>query len=70
MASETPQTRRGGRIAILIRIAAPVLDLVLAVGDRVSRVLEPDDPAYAPARLPGASDGGSAPRGLPPRPRG
>ncbi len=50
------------RVERIIRVLAPVLDVVLAVGDRVSRVLEPDDPHYVLARM--ASDGESAPRGL------
>jgi hypothetical protein len=50
------------RIETMLRFAGPVLDLVLAVGDRLSRVLEPDDPDYVPARM--AGDGESAPRGL------
>jgi hypothetical protein len=52
-----------------IRILSPLLDLLLAVGDRVSRVLERDDPEYVAARMP--TEGESAPRGLRPRePRG
>ena len=47
----------------MIRIVSPLLDLALAVGDRVSRLLEPDDPDYVPARMP--HDGESAPRGVP-----
>jgi hypothetical protein len=35
----------------LIRLAAPALDLVLAVGDRVSRVIEPRDSEYYPPRM-------------------
>ena len=54
------------RIETMIRIASPLLNLVLLVGDRVSRVLEPDDPTYVPARMP--HEGESAPRGLRPRP--
>jgi hypothetical protein len=46
----------------MIRIAAPALDLMLAIADRASRLLERDDPAYVPARMPHA--GASAPRGL------
>jgi hypothetical protein len=46
----------------MIRLASPVLDLMLAIGDRVSRVLERDDPDYAPARM--SYEGESAPRGL------
>jgi hypothetical protein len=53
------------RIETGIRILSPLLDLLLAVGDRVSRVLERDDPEYVPARMP--SEGESAPRGLRPR---
>jgi hypothetical protein len=53
------------RIETMIRLASPLLDLVLFVGDRVSRVLEGDDPNYVPARMP--HDGESAPRGLTPR---
>jgi hypothetical protein len=56
--------RRGGRVETLIRIAAPALDLVLMIGDRVSRLIEPDDPDYIPARI--SPEGESAPRGLRP----
>jgi hypothetical protein len=51
-----------GRIEMMIRIISPLLDLVLVAGDRISRVLERDDPDYVPARMP--SEGESAPRGL------
>lgn len=37
----------------LIGLAAPVLDLVLNVGDRASRVLAPEDSDYYPIRPPG-----------------
>jgi len=50
------------RVERVIALLAPALDLLLAVGDRVSRVLEPDDPYYAPARMQRAGE--SAPRGL------
>jgi hypothetical protein len=50
------------RIETAIRIVSPLLDLMLFVGERVSRVLERDDPGYVPARVP--YDGESAPRGL------
>jgi len=50
------------RIETVIRIVSPLLDLVLVVGDRVSRVLERDDPDYVPARIP--HEGEPAPRGL------
>jgi len=35
----------------VIRLAAPALDLVLAVGDRVSRIIEPRDSEYYPPRV-------------------
>ena len=59
-----PQLRR--RIETMIKLLSPALDLMLAVGDRVSRLLERDDPDYAPARM--HYDGESAPRGLRPKP--
>jgi hypothetical protein len=33
-----------GRIEAGIRLAAPLLDVILAVGDRVSRVVDRDEP--------------------------
>jgi hypothetical protein len=40
-----------GRIEAVLRIAAPALDLVLAAGDRLSRVVERDElDAPPPAR--------------------
>ncbi len=50
------------RVERLIGVLAPLLDLLLAVGDRVSRVLDPDDPDYVAPRVP--RHGESAPRGL------
>jgi hypothetical protein len=67
MPASTPNAALRGRIELAIRLAAPVLDLVLAVGDRVSRLITRDDPDYVPARMP--SEGESAPRGLRPRRR-
>jgi hypothetical protein len=58
--SPNPKLRR--RIETMIRLLSPALDLMLAVGDRVSRVLERDDPDYVPARM--HYEGESAPRGL------
>jgi len=52
----------------MIRVMQPFLDLILAVGERVSRIVEPEDADYAPARMFG--DGESAPRGLSSRARG
>jgi hypothetical protein len=65
MPASAPNAALQRRIETMIRIFSPLLDLVLAVGDRVSRVLEPDDPDYVPVRMP--SEGESAPRGLRPR---
>ena len=67
MAGPAPNPILRGRIETMIRLVSPLLDLTLAVGDRVSRLLERDDPEYAPARL--HHDGESAPRGLRTYPR-
>ena len=39
-----------GRIETLIRLAQPALDLVLAAGERVSRIVEPEDLDWTPPR--------------------
>jgi hypothetical protein len=44
------QLRTRDRFEGLIRLIAPGLDLVLAVGERLSRIVEPDDPGYYPVR--------------------
>ena len=50
---ETPQQRIWrDRVEALIGLAAPVLDLVLNAGDRVSRTLAPGDSDYYPIRAP------------------
>lgn len=52
MAPLTPgQRRTRERVESLIRLASPALDLVLAVGDRVSRLVEPTDVEYYPPRM-------------------
>ena len=38
------------RFESVIRLAAPGLNLVLAAGERLSRLVEPDDPDYYPPR--------------------
>jgi hypothetical protein len=49
--SLTPsQLRTRERFEQLIGAAAPFLDLVLAVGDRISRAAEPEDYEYYPVR--------------------
>lgn len=51
MAHMTPdQIRRRERVESLIRLAAPGLNLLLAVGDRISRLVEPEDHEYYPPR--------------------
>ena len=52
MTQLTPDQRRTReRIESLIRLAAPGLNLVLAAGERLSRLVEPDDPDYYPPRV-------------------
>ena len=52
MARLTPdQLRTRERIESLIRLAAPGLNIVLAAGERLSRLVEPDDPDYYPPRV-------------------
>jgi hypothetical protein len=65
MPRSKPNAALKGRIETGIAIAAPLLDLVLAVGDRVSGVLGVEDPDHVPARV--ERDGDYAPRGLRPR---
>ena len=51
MAPLTPEQRRTrDRFETLIRLAAPGLNLVLAAGDRLSRIIEPEDSEYYPIR--------------------
>ena len=52
MPSMTPdQVRTRRRVESVIRVIAPALDLVLAAGDRISRVVEPEDVEYYPPRV-------------------
>ena len=44
------QLRTRRRVESVIRLMAPALDAVLAVGERVSRIVEPDDVEYYPPR--------------------
>ena len=51
MPTLTPdQLRTRERFESLIRLMAPALDLVLAAGDRLSRLVEPEDHEYYPPR--------------------
>jgi hypothetical protein len=51
------QLRTRRRVESVIRLMAPALDVVLAVGDRVSRLVERDDPEYYPPRVGQRADG-------------
>ena len=61
MTDLTPsQEATRGRVESLIGLAAPLLDVVLAIGERISRIAEPTDheyypiqPGAEPAQLPG-----------------
>lgn len=47
----TPEQRRTReRFETLIGAVAPVLNVVLAAGDRLSRIVEPEDSEYYPVR--------------------
>lgn len=45
------QIRTRDRVESVIRLVAPGLNLILAAGERLSRIVEPDDPEYYPARV-------------------
>ena len=51
MAHMTPgQLANRDRVEALIGLAAPFLDAILGVGDRISRIVEPSDNEYYPIR--------------------
>jgi hypothetical protein len=63
MAPLTPaQLRTRRRVESVIRVLAPALDLVLAAGDRVSRVVEREDVEYYPPRVTRRGQGSLPPR--------
>jgi hypothetical protein len=49
MTPDQARTRR--RVESVIRVIAPALDVVLAAGDRISRIVEPEDVEYYPPRV-------------------
>jgi hypothetical protein len=49
MTPDQVRTRR--RVESVIRVISPALDLVLAAGDRISRVVEREDVEYYPPRV-------------------
>jgi hypothetical protein len=66
MAQPSPtQLAWRGRIEAGLAVVAPALDLLLAAGDRLSRVVERDDLDWVPPRraiAPGSTAGETAPR--------
>jgi hypothetical protein len=51
MAQLSPEQRRTrARVETLIRLMSPALNLVLAAGERISRIVEPVDHEYYPPR--------------------
>jgi hypothetical protein len=51
MTQLTPGQRRNrARVETLIRLMSPLLNLVLATGERISRLVEPVDHEYYPPR--------------------
>jgi hypothetical protein len=46
----TSQAARRDRVEGLIALAAPFLDVVLGIGERISRIAEPTDHEYYPVR--------------------
>jgi hypothetical protein len=54
MATLTAEQRRTrDRVETLIRLMAPGLNLILAAGERLSRLVEPEDHEYYPPRAGG-----------------
>jgi hypothetical protein len=63
MGQLTPAQRRTrSRVETVIRLMAPALNLVLAAGDRLSRIVEPVDHEYYPARTDAAAPGPPPPQ--------
>jgi hypothetical protein len=51
VSSLTPDQRRTrDRVESVISLAAPFLNLVLSFGERMSRIVEPEDSEYYPVR--------------------
>ena len=64
MAPLTPEQRRRRRqVERGIRVVAPALSVLLWVGERISKVVEPEDVEYYPPRM----TGGEPPPPAPPR---
>ena len=61
MALTAEQRRRRDQVESVIRVMAPALNLVLAAGERLSKLVEREDTEYYPPRPSGADPGGSRP---------
>lgn len=58
MTQLTPsQRQRRDRVETVIGLMAPALNIVLAAGERLSRLVESDDPEYYPPRPTGEVPG-------------
>ena len=51
MALTADQRRRREQVEGVIRLMAPALNLVLAAGERLSKIVEPTDVEYYPPRM-------------------
>ena len=61
MAPMTPgQLRTRARVEGVIRLMTPALDVVLAVGDRVSKLVGPEDTEYYPVARPRRPENGES----------
>jgi hypothetical protein len=66
MARSQPNPALRARLELAIRLMSPMLDVLLAAGDRASRLLTSPERDPLPPRLVSQSE--HAPRGLPPLP--
>lgn len=57
------QVQRREQVETLIRLMAPGLNAVLAVGERLSRLVEPEDVEYYPPRVSHEEPPPPSPRG-------
>jgi hypothetical protein len=61
------QRRRRDQVESVIRLMAPALNLVLAAGERLSKIVSPEDDEYYPVRT-GSMDPETGRRREPQRP--
>ena len=67
MVADKPNLVLRRRVERGIKLVSPLLDLLLAVGDRTSRLFGSEEPDHVPARARAGVD--HAPRGVAPRER-